>query len=173
MGTQAIEPSGVEDRLVFGPWVWRRMTHNPLVPGSSPGGPTTPFRGLGSLWERPGDKRSLGLRSEPCRVTASRRLRWFAAPEAADFLPLPAGNASLASVPDFRKHPVAVTHTPFDSLNIHSASSSFFHASGRRRDRPGLRPLDDGHVPTTQTGGIRPDSSSPRPRTVSDRVGGP
>jgi hypothetical protein len=37
-------------------------THNPLVPGSSPGGPTNLFRGLGEPMGRPGDNRSPGLR---------------------------------------------------------------------------------------------------------------
>jgi hypothetical protein len=38
-----------------------RGSHNPWVPGSSPGGPTKLFRGLGYPRGRPGDKRSLGL----------------------------------------------------------------------------------------------------------------
>jgi len=112
-------------------------THNPLVPGSTrasptrcertasastparrasraaasnPGGPTNPFKGLGDLGERPGDKRSLGLwgvwanQSAPAQVPVRRRICLpFTNPHAAEFHVLPAEKAKPLAAPDPRR----------------------------------------------------------------------
>jgi hypothetical protein len=51
--------------------------HNPLVPGSSPGGPTMVFKGLGALWREVKGSESLGVSHSPHSTSArgTRSLR--------------------------------------------------------------------------------------------------